>query len=176
MGKWSHLKGKYPKMPIEADYQQKIDIILDSAAPACVLNPAEVKKEFRIRELSDFQIAQLYQAARNNKEALEAQVSLLNLEIEAYTRLLVTRFEDAGETSKRFDNGIQLIISDEPYPIVTSKDNLFAWLENNGMERLDLMQFSASKMSSLVKGSLAEGKELPGGVDIFMKTSLTRRQ
>lgn len=172
MGKWTKLKQVYPKMPVDATYQQKVDAILDSEAPADILSPAD-KKDLRVRDLSDHQIEQLYNRARDKKESLEAQVSIKGLEIEALTKLLVDRFEDAGETSKTFDDGVQLGLTDEPYPTVNDSGKLRAWVVKQKMT--DLLTLNFQTMKSMVKACLADGQPLPDGVDVFMKTSLTRR-
>lgn len=174
MGKWTKLKGKYPRLPLETDYQQKVNVVLDSQAPEFVLSPAEHSgRIYKVRELSDFQIAALYNAARGRKDELEADLKVVDLEIEAYSRLLVDRFEAAGETSKTFDGGTVLSLGDEPYPTVKDQALMMAWLKRKGLESLLTLNYQT--MSSLVKNAIQEGSELPDGVDIFIKTKVTRR-
>lgn len=171
MGKWSKLKDIYPKMPVDAGYQEKVDAILNSEAPADVLTPGD-KKGLAVRDLSDFQVEALYNRARDKKESLEALVSIKTLEIEALVRLLVDRFEASGETSKTFEDGCSLRLADEPFPTVTDSGKLRAWIIKKNME--DMLTLNFQTMKSMVKACLADGHPLPDGVDVFMKTSLTR--
>lgn len=174
-GKWSFLKDKFPKMPIDADYQAKVDSILDSVAPMEILDPSEADMSLMVRHLSDSQIQQLYLKCRNRIDTLTAELSSLTLEEEAYCRLFNDRFEDAGEISKTFNDGVTISISVEPYPTVKDKVALDGWLEKKKLTILKTLNYQT--LASLVKERL-EGKvneALPDGVDVFMKNKLSCR-
>ena len=174
-GKWSFLKGKYPKVPLDGEYIKKVDAILDTLAPADILGPEEADMPITIRNLSDFQLTKLYCKARDRSDELNAELKVLGLEIEAYTRCFVERFEEAGEISKDFADGVSIGIGVEPYPYVKDQQALMGWIKERGMEAVLTLNYQT--MASLVKERL-EGKvnePLPAGVDVFMKDRLTCR-
>lgn len=174
MGKWTSLKGKYPKVAVDADYQAKIDAVLDSPAPGAEQAECDLVPKTRVRDLTDTQLKDLYNAARERLDELALEKAVLDLEEEAYTRLFVDRFEDEGVSNKTFADGTMLSLSDGPLPVVKDRDALLKWAEGQEGGREALLQFAAGKLSSLVKSCLEEGTPLPPGCDVFMKTSITR--
>ena len=173
MGKWSKLKGSYPKAPIDGTILDKIAAVLDAPAPAEVTSMLEIAKGFRIRDLSDFQIVQLYNSKRQYKDNLEAQIKVLNLEIDAFTSLLVERFDEAGVEKATFDDGTTISINTEPYPYVTSQPALLKWVRDNELE--EMLSLNYQTMASLVKDCITNGKKLPDGVDVYLRDKLSRR-
>lgn len=175
MGKWDILRGKYPKLPLEGGYLDKVNAILDSPAPKDVLGPAEEDLELSIRMLSDFQLNKLYVKCRNRADELNVELTQLNLEEEAYTRAFIDRFEEAGTTKVDFENGTQIGVSVEPYPFVKDQAAMLAWIKKNGMEAMLTLNWQT--MASMVKDRLSgKVKEpLPDGVEVFMKDKLSCR-
>lgn len=171
MGKWSALKDKYPKLPIDADYQAKINLIHGTKYKSESMAEGKPLKEFTDSELEAF-----YNATRDVIEKLAEKVAIATLELEAATRLFVDRFEDAGVTSMKFDDGYTISISDEPYPTVRDRVAFRAWVKKKKME--DMLTMNYMTMSTLIKERLSGmvKEALPNGVDIYMKTKLSRRK
>lgn len=173
-GKWSHLKGKYDKLPLESDYMQKLDVILDSP-PSPIMEECIALGATRIRNLTDVQLKDRYLKARQKVDELTNELATYALEVEAYTRLFIKRFDDNDTQSVNFDDGVQLGASFEPYPNVKDKDALMTWVKSKGLEVL--LSLNYQTLASLVKERL-EGKvnePIPDGVDIFLKEKLTCR-
>jgi hypothetical protein len=166
MGKWDYLRSKYPKVPVDADYQQKVDAILDTEAEGYGL---------KLRELPDADLKNVYVEKRAELDGLNAMVKTLTLEIEAITRLMVEHMEEEGQSNITFDDGISIGHSVEPYPFVEDQAKLLEWVKKNNMEAMLTLNYQT--MSSLVKERL-EGKvnePLPEGVNVFMKDKLSCR-
>lgn len=171
-GKWAYLKEKYPKIPVDAEYQQKIDAVLDDASED---NPTFKRYGLPLRELPDNDFKEEYLKRRDELDDINARLKVLNLEIEAMTRLLVARFEDEGTSSVTYDDGVSLGVSPEPYPFVEDPAALLAWIKRKGME--DMLTLNYQTMASLVKERL-EGKvnePLPDGINVYMKDKLSCR-
>jgi hypothetical protein len=168
-GKWAFLKGTYATLPIEPNQQALLDAIWNTLS-----DPAD---EFStlVKDLSNQDLCEWYNARRMKKEELEKQVSQLENEIFAATRLYIDRFEEDGITKQAFTNGIEIAIQEEPYPFVTDKQKLKAWIKSTGLE--DLLTLNSQTMASLVKERLSGkvNEPLPDGVDVFMKSKLIRR-
>lgn len=178
MSKWSFLKQKYPTMPIDADRFQKMNAILDSPAPVELLTPSEIGKEFRLRDLSDYQLNRFLNQREKVALQLADKVEVNGLELEAVKREFYRRFEEAGEDNKTFEDGVQLIRSEDVYPVVTDSAALIGWIKTQGLE--DMLTLNYNTMKSMVKEILlpAKGKTpgaLPPGVDVFYQPKLTRR-
>jgi hypothetical protein len=166
MGKWDYLRSKYPKVPVDADYQQKVDAILDTVAEGYNL---------KLRDLPDADLKNVYVEKRAELDGLNAQVKTLTLEIEAITRLMVEHMEEEGQSNITFEDGISIGHSVEPYPFVEDQSKLLQWVKDNKMEAMLTLNYQT--MSSLVKERL-EGKvnePLPDGVNVFMKDKLSCR-
>jgi hypothetical protein len=171
-GKWSYLRDKYPKMPVDANYQQKIDAVLDDDSEE---NQVVKAYGLPLRKLSDEDFKNEYLKRRDELDDLAARQKVLNLEIEAMTRLTVERFENDGTSSVTYDDGVSLGHSVEPYPFVDDQAALLAWVKRNGMEAMLTLNYQT--MASLVKERL-EGKvnePLPDGVNVYMKDKLSCR-
>lgn len=175
LGKWAYLKGKYPKLAVDATYAQKLDMVMDTPAPLDILGPEEADMQLPIRHLSDFQLQKLYVQTRDRIDDLTAQLSSFNLIEEALTRCFVDRWEESGMVRQDFEGGISIGHSIEPYPTVKDRDALAGWLKKKGLESLLTLNYMT--MASLVKERL-EGKvdePLPDGVEVFLKDKLTCR-
>jgi hypothetical protein len=173
MGKWSGLKGSYPKAPLDGTYQEKIEAVLNSPAPLAVLGLSETAKAFTVRELSDYQLVRLFNQAKAAKEDLEEKIKILTLELTAYTQLLVERYDDQGIEKATYEDGATVGIHVEPYPVVTDSGKLLAWVRANDLEAM--LSLNYQTLTSLVKDAIENGKLLPDGVDVYLKDKLSRR-
>lgn len=167
--KWDFLRGKFPKVPLEATYQMKIDAVLDSAVDA------ENLPGIRVRDLSDQELKDRYIKVRDQLDKITAEQKALDLEKEAYTKLFAERFEEAGEASKTFADGVSIGITPDPYPYVKDQELLTAWIKAKGLESILTLNYQtmASMVKERLEGKVNEG--LPDGVDVFMKDKLTCR-
>lgn len=171
MGKWTALKGQYPKAPVDGSFLEKIEAVLNAPAPIEVASYLEVSKGFTIRDLNDSQIVALYKSKDKFKEQLAEQIKVLNLEIAAYTHILTERFDDEGEQTKVFEDGTRVTITPQPEPYVTDGTALRNWVVKEEME--ELLTLSASSMKKLAKEALENGKPLPPGTDVYLRDQLT---
>ena len=187
--KWDWLRGKFPKVPLEATYQMKIDAVLDSTTcPGIEITSGEFSgctggkdcpvcagKVRRVFELTDQELKDRYVKVRDRLDKITAESKALDLEKEAYTKLFADRFEEAGEANKTFADGVSIGITPDPYPFVKDQAALRAWVKAHDME--EMLTLNYQTLASLVKERL-EGKvnePLPDGVDVFMKDKLTCR-
>ena len=175
MGKWSSFKDQYPALPLDAERQDKINAVLDAEHDCGALNPLMAGQKMKVRNMPNHLVATVYNALRQKKDKLVEDLSVLELEIEALTQLFVTRFEDEGIQSQRFEDGTLLSITDAPYPIVKDKLALREWVDKQGLS--DMLSLNYQTLASLVKERLSGqvNEPLPNGVDVYMKTTLTRR-
>lgn len=167
MGKWDFLRGTYSKMPLESSYVERLDAVLNA--------PAYAEGGLKVRELSDRELKDFYLHHRDELDKLNEQAKRYGLVVEACTRLFVERFEEQGESNVKFDDGVSLGHSVEPYPFVKDQSALLAWVKAHGLEAMLTLNYQT--MASLVKERL-EGKvnePLPDGVDVYMKDKLSCR-
>lgn len=169
--KWAFLKGKYPTIPMDADWMSKIDMVLDTE-----IERGESDDDFAskvtVRDLSDAALARRYNEVRGAKDELEAKVAVMNIEIAAYQRLFEQRFEDEGISSKLFEDGTRVTISPEPQVQIEDRAAILEWIHETGQQ--ELLTFNSSTMAALVKNCILEGKVLPPGVNVNMSSRFSR--
>lgn len=193
MGKWSHLKGVYANVEIDADTRAKIDVVLDSPAEKTearlklelqyafdfagelqqTIIEAETVDHIKIRDLDNERLHELYIMVRRREEQVNQLSSTVALEKEALTREFINRFEEDGVSSMTFKSGLSIGTSPEPYPVVQDGVKMMAWIKENKLD--DLLSLNYQTMASLVKQRLIDGKELPPGIDVFIKDKLSAR-
>lgn len=177
MGKWSQFKDAYPRTPLDAERQDKINAVLNSEHEMKVGEHlgVDLTTPTKIKDMPDAMLAAIYGKLREKKDFHNSEISVLELEIEAITQLFVQRFEDEGIQSQRFEDGVLISISDAPYPVVKDKLALREWINKNDLT--DLLSVNYQTLASLVKERLsgAVNESLPDGVDVYMKTTLSRR-
>lgn len=174
MGKWSQFKDAYPRVPLDAERQVKINAVLESEHTTGNINGVEDVKT-KLKDMPNHLLSAIYGRLRDKKDHHNAELSVLELEIEAITQVFVERFEDEGISSQRFDDGVLISIADAPYPVVKDKLALREWIDKSGLS--DILTVNYQTLASLVKERLsgAVNESLPDGVDVFMKTTLSRR-
>jgi hypothetical protein len=168
MGKWEFLKGKYPKLAPDSDYQEKVRQVQESD-----YYEVDGAGGPRLREVSDVDLCNWYNNKRRLKDQLEAELKVLELEVQAATQLFVERFESQDVQKIKFQDGTTLSVNPEPYPYVQDQQKLLTWVRQQGLESLLTLNYQT--LASLTKERLLEGKPLPEGVDVFLKSKLTRR-
>lgn len=164
--KWATFRKLYPKAPIEATAFDAMNAVLD--APAF-----QGEDTTRVRDLNNTQLKGLYVQVRQQIDELDAKLSVLNVQKNALTYLFTERFEEDDVTSMKFDDGVMLSEAPEPYPNVKDRATLVAWIKSTGQE--DLLTLNFQTLASMCKQLLLDGKPIPPGVDIYMKSKLSAR-
>jgi hypothetical protein len=155
MGKWEKLCKLLAALPVDADWQRKVD---EAKMPMRAMNSQELAKR-------------IDRAARRKKQ-LEDQEKLANIEIEAGNQLLLDRMDAEGVEQVRTRSGILFTRHSEPYPTVEVKALLFKWIKQT--RSVYLLSVHFKRLQSLVKECLEAGKAMPPGVRVFVKTTVRR--
>lgn len=156
MGKWSKFKDTLKRYQPDASWQAQVDVV-----------------KANYLKLTDEQLKGEYNRWRIFKDHHELEVKKANTAIEALAQIVVDRFEDKGVTSMKFSDGTQLILKDTPYPFVENEELFMKWIKRKKLTGMLKMNYQT--MAAMVNTMLLEGKVLPDGINVFMKTSITRR-
>lgn len=87
---------------------------------------------------------------------------------------MIKAMEADGTNMFRLDSGESLSIKDEPYTSVEDKPAFMKWLHET--EQDDLLSVHYQTMNSMVKERLESGRNVPPGLKVFIKQSITRRK
>lgn len=158
MGKYDAIVDDLPRLPIqmeEPNYRAKVDAKMKEIY-------AEVGEA-----LSAGAVAELYKAARLEKEALEKQLYDTNLELNAIVEMLTDRYEIDGITSLKLASGERVSIQYEPHAVVEDKEKIWNWCKENGYERE--MQLAWGTLNAITKERLLAGQSEPEGVRAYTK-------
>lgn len=156
MGKYTKLKENMVKFAQPPDFQQKVDLC---------------KKELVAKKTSE--ITTFYDETMQAKQDAEMVIKECNVRLEAVNQVLVERLEDDDTSSVKI-NGNTYYIQDKPYSSVQDKGKLLAWVRETGQE--DLLALNYNTLAAIVNANLIEGKEIPPGVAVFMKSTIQRRE
>lgn len=154
--KYGKLKEKLTKHKEAPEYQERVD-----------------KEKAKLAKKKTVTIAKRFNADYLAKKELQEEIKKLNLSLEASTQLIVERFEEDDVTSMKLTDGTHVFLNDKPYCSVVDQDKLFAWIKKG--KRTELLGVKTSTLNSMVRDNLLDGKTLPPGIDVFMKTDLSRR-
>jgi len=158
MGKWSHLRKKLPKQPSDPDRKEIID---------------ELKKQFVGK--TDEELLREFATRRELMMELAKQGDDVAKESEAITQLILDRWETTGVEKMELEGLGTFSISDDIYPTIKNKEDLFIWLRANQFGDLIKEQVNHQSLASLVKERLEKGDKLPDMVDVFFKQGLRFR-
>jgi hypothetical protein len=156
MSKYDSLKGKLPGFQQEASFQEKVNAIKD---------------EFSALEKGD--LAREFAKARIQKKELEAQISDLNVGLEALSQLLNEHLEAEGMNKFQLVTGETCYQQIEPYSSVADQGALFAFIKKQKMRNLLTLPWGT--MNALNKERLTSGKPAMPGTQVFLKTSVRMR-
>lgn len=153
-GKWAHLRGQYPTLPLDPKFD---DVV------------AAIRDEFAGRDLAA--ILAEWNVADEAKADLEAQVSDLNarivaLEREAFARMDASDQELAVVGSGRFSRGTDVTATQADPP--TIRKWFFAHMP-------DMLSVHASRLNSLVKSAIEGDGDIPEGVEINLRDRIERK-
>ena len=188
MGKWSGLKGAVPAAPVDSDFQARVNAAKSETRYRTpngeftqaellerniVLTDVEVE-EFAFDQLSPQDLAVRFCKLRDEKDRLEAEEKKINLQLEAIQQLMIPKMEQSGMDLFRLTSGDSLSIKDEPYVSIADKSQFIGWIRSSGQE--DLLTVHYMTMSAMTKERLQNGQDIPPGLKVFLKQSLTRRR
>lgn len=156
-GKWSGLKDTVEKMPVESEFQNKVN-----AEKTAYLQNSTAEK------------ARVFCFLRDQKDKLESEIRELNVKLEALSQLMIEELEANGTDLFRLDSGDTLSIKDEPYVSVQDRSMFLSWIKATDQE--DLLTVNYMTLSSMTKKRLVEGLSEPPGLKVFIKQSITRRK
>jgi len=163
MGKYTKLRGVLPAFQEESSYQDKVN-----DEKKLLLAHAENMEDANINRF-----ASLYGAGKAAKDALEEQISAINIRLEALSQLLVEAMENQGADKIQLSTGATVYIQDTPYPQVKDREALMAWINKNKMALLLSVNYQTLK--GMTNDMLVAGKKPPEGVEVFLKTQARLR-
>jgi hypothetical protein len=161
----------------------KYDAVLPNLRPAPPADPSWQDRVERFKativERDSASLAAEYVNLRAAKDDLDAEASVLNLRLEAYTQLLVAsqdadadgwgRYGVAGN-ALRLASGDTIRVQREPYGQVRDKEAFRLWCVANGYERQ--LQLWPSTMNAIVKERLVAGDPEPDGVEAYARAKV----
>lgn len=153
MGKWSHLVGKVPNLPVDPSYEQALYARVDE-----------------LSTLDKADLAERYALLDQVKNTLDKASKDLDFDMTAITMLMSKRFQDEGLESAVI-GGYRWTPKPDPYAQVKDKAEFLKWALEHMQSNL---QIPWPTLNSIVKANLESGEELPPGVDVFLKRSFTR--
>jgi hypothetical protein len=168
MGKYTHLRHKLPS------YRESVT---EPGMTAWYEKVAQWKVKFLAREISgEVDAASLaidYAERDAKKKQLEAEISQLNIELEALSQLGVDALEDSGANKIDLTAGGYVSISDRLYTSTEDREKLFAWIKQHKLQSLLTLNYQT--LSGLNNERIIAGKPLVPGTKVFIKTQLTVR-
>lgn len=156
MGKYDALRGNLPAFQQEPSFQQKID---------------EAKNQYQALEQAE--LARIYNLERQKKRLLEAQVSEINVNLEALSQILLEHFEATGLSNFQLQTGETCFQQTEPYSSVQDQAALIAYVKKQKMQ--NLLTLAWQTMNAMNKERLVSGKPPLPGTAVFLKTSIRLR-
>ena len=165
--KYAHLKSKLPSFEVEPAWQEKIDAF---------------KREYgeNITDANVSVLAVEFAKHKQEKEALEEQISARNVALEAISQMLVERLEADENQNVQLSSGATVFLSYDPYPTVEDKDALLAWIKKKKMN--SLLSLNYQTLRGIVGDIYASGEKIEDathpvpGVKTFLKVSARIRK
>ena len=139
------------------DYQAKINAAKDQYGTR---TPGALTAEYKVK--------------RKEKDAQEARLYAINVDICALEQLAWDALEDAGLESVKLEGGGSFGVVDDVTVAIEDPVAFGEWIRDNDLE--GLLTVNAQRASSLVKERLLAQQDIPPGVRIgsFKKTSYRR--
>jgi hypothetical protein len=168
-GKFSGVLHKLPKLTSSEapEYQDKVES-----------TKIDIRQRFD-GATDPIRVAQLYRAARAQKEELEQRVYDTNLQLEAITQLLIESQElgadgwglyGSPDTTLRLANGDSIRVQPEPYTTTEDRDATRDWFIQSGLTRM--LSVPWQTLNTYNKERLLEGEAEIPGTKIYIKTKL----
>jgi hypothetical protein len=153
--KWAWLKGKYPELTDEATYD---DVLLAAMVP------------HRSKSIEELAVA--INTVESRKTDIEQSLSAFNAELVALERLLIDQFDKTG-VEKISVGGYGFSPKPEPAPKVVDPSALRAYVDENMPE---ILSVNYQTLRGLVARALEGGEDIPPGVEVNVRTSISRRK
>lgn len=115
-------------------------------------------------------LASEYAKRDQEKKALEAEISQLNIELEGLSQLAVESFENSGLQKIDLASGGSASLKDTPYTSIEDREQVLAWIKKNKMQEILTVPYQT--LSGMNNERLVAGKQLIPGTKCFMKTKL----
>ena len=109
-------------------------------------------------------VAACYEDLRKEKEALDEKQYSLQLELDAFTMLILKYYEAEGVSSMTLQGGGVVRVQQEPSPSVIDPVAFRQWCLDHGYA--DQMKLNPSTAAALVKERLVNGETVPDGVEV----------
>jgi hypothetical protein len=169
MGKWTKLRNELPayKLP-DKDYQLKVN-----EEKARILGLADKQRPTRAdaeRANAAF-LGDTMVKARRAKDKLEDKLYDVNLTIEALTQLLRDRMEGEEQEGIELRSGLSLRLKDDVYPMIKDTKKFYRWIKATG--QVALLSIHFKRFQAVVKEALEQGRAVPPGTEVFIKTTVT---
>lgn len=186
--KWAKLKSQFPKMPVDADYSEKINAILNAPVPFDDLIGIgetivpDVTVPLRTYALKG--VVRVYNYYRDEKERLENELSTLQAKLEA-AEFCIEEYYDAHDLlTQKFEDGSSITVAPDPVVNVVDEVAFYAWVLENADRKRDykMREYVHPGTAKAQVKTRLENKELlandtavPPGVKVFYQNKLTRR-
>jgi len=166
MGKYSGLRGKVPAFVEESSYQEKINAEKQKILGVTTGEGANVNR-----------LAAFFASNKAAKDALEKQVSEINLRLEALSQLLCDALEEQSMEKVTLSSGATGYIQDTPYPTVKDRVALYEWGEKEFGKKAwrEMLTMNYNTLKAITSERLIGGKPAPNGVEVFLKTQFRLR-
>lgn len=165
-GKYDAVLQDKPRLPLESNPQRQMEI-------------DQLKDGYE--NLPAVDIAMKYAVARHKRDLLRAEESVLQLELDALTQILVASQDEgtdpawgaygANDNAIRLPNGDSLRINHEPASNVVDPEAFRLWCIANGYERK--LQLHAGTRESIVAERMLAAEPPPDGLEVGTWTKLT---
>lgn len=155
--KWAKLRGRIPAFENESSFQEKVNTEKLAIIGTDHLENANVAA-----------LAALYATGKAAKDALEDQVSGINIRLEALSQMIVEALEGESVQKVELSSGATVYLQDTPYPGIEDEDKFYAWLHREKMDAL--LSLNHQTLKGIVSERLQAGKALPPGTKCFLKT------
>lgn len=153
--KWAGLRGTYTSLDEDATRGEAF---------------VEARKALEGHTLGH--LTETYNTLYEQKQALNAQLSVLNLNLDALERTIDDRLA-AAEMESATLHGYHWTRSPAPYPNVEDKHLLRAWCDEHMPDALSLQ---SGTLKAVVRAKLEAGEALPPGVTVYVKDEISRRK
>lgn len=167
------MAGKYativPKLPKYVDPDQtrakRVQTTIDS-----IRSTATERGE----TINTGHLAACYAELRKEKDALKEKLSSIELEIEAFSKMLEDAYEADGITSQRLLDGGSVSVEYQPYGSIVDPLAFRSWCIKNGYETE--MRLMPATVQSIIKERLVNGEPEPDGTKSFVMAKLVYRK
>lgn len=156
MGKWSKFKNTLVRFAQPEAWQSKVD-----------------KRKQHFSQMSKVELCKQFTLVKDEKDRLNDELSVANIDEEALHQILVELLESEGDTQIKNEFGT-FFIRDEPYCSVQDRRAYLDWVRESKME--DILTVNYQTTSGLVKKKLEDGEDVPPGITVFLKSSIGFRK